>query len=263
MKNEIKVALLTAGLKPENFERAATRVVRDSTELFNFSEIFVLGVDNLKSYCPQTFQKYGDFLNPNVRGFGYWAWKSEFVFRVLSGELGHFDQVVWIDSGCEINANHVSKFIFQKRISMTKQSGSWFHALNSSDYQYTKGFVLQQFPELSVNQINAPQIQANYFHLSKDSSLELTREWYEVTSRSIQNVDLNQDLMENIGFMEHRSDQSILSLVAKKHGAVFKRLNLPSGNTSKSAARAAFEPIWISRNREGESIIPSIISWIP
>lgn len=260
---KLKVALLTAGLAPENFERAAKRVIDASAKLYEFEEVLVLGVDSLERYCPVTAQRYREFLRPEIRGFGHWIWKPEFIYRTLSGEFGRFDQVIWVDSGCEINVNGISKAIFARRIVEADEKGFWLHALSSSDYQYSKRSVISQFPELSEEQLKSPQIQANYMHLSTHSALPLAEEWFTFATTKISNVNLEVMDNENPTFIEHRSDQSILSLSAKKRGLQYNQLNLPNGRSLRSAIRGISEPIWISRNRDGKSLIPRIIRLIP
>lgn len=258
-----KIVLLTAGLAPDNFVRAAKRISIEVRQLYKFSDIHVLGESNLAKYCPTTAKLYGEFLNPEIRGYGYWIWKPEFIYRVLAGEFGSVDQVVWVDSGCEVNANFVSKKVFARRVGATEDSGFWLHALQSTDYEYSKHDVISQFPEVSKLQLRSPQIQANYMHFSRNQGLPIVEEWFSRTTEKISNVNFETLNSENEEFVEHRSDQSILSLTAKSHGITFNRLNLPNGGSRKAMIRGIFEPIWISRNREGKSRIPRAIHWIP
>ncbi len=260
---KLKIALLTAGLGAEKFERAAKRVIDASTRLYECDELLVLRVNNLERYCPVTAQRYREFLKPEIRGFGYWIWKPEFIYRTLSGEFGRFDQVIWVDSGCEINVNRISKAIFARRIVKTDEKGFWFHALSTSDYQYSKRSVISQFPELSEEQLKSPQIQANYMHLSTHSALPLAEEWFTCATTKISNTNLEFMDNENPTFIEHRSDQSILSLSAKKLRLQYNDINLPDGRSLRSVFRGISEPIWISRNRDGKSLIPKLIRLIP
>jgi len=263
IRSKGRIALLTAGLKPENFERASERVLKNSLTLYDFDARLNLRVEALEAYCPKTFQKYKTFLNPTVKGFGFWAWKPEFIYRVAIGQFGQFDQVVWIDSGCEINANIISKQIFAKRIEITENTGYWLHALNSSDKQYSKKNVISQFPKLRESQLRSPQIQANYLHLSTQKALPMIEEWFTKSIENISNIDLNSDLNQDESFIEHRSDQSLLSLIMKNNNVSYSRINLPNGRSVKSSFRGIFQPVWISRNRDGKSIIPKLISRIP
>jgi len=260
---KIKVALLSAGLAPQNFEMALKRILDSSTKIYSFSNVFALDTSNITKYCPKVSFLYGEYLNARVPGFGYWLWKPEFIYTIARGDFGEFDQIVWVDSGCEINANLVSRIKFKSRILEAQEVGIWVHALKNSEHEYSKNSVISQFPELGNSALEAPQIQANYMHFSTRKAFPLIREWFDKSLGSVSNFDLSSIQIEDPKFIEHKSDQSVLSLIVKKYGYKHSRLNLPNGRTWKSALRGISEPVWISRNRRGESLIPSWIRRLP
>ena len=261
--SKIRVALLSAGLKPSNFELASQRISFDAGSLYGFADILVLNSQNLSEYCPKVFQIYKDLLNEEVKGYGYWLWKPEFILGAMQGRFGKFDQVVWIDSGCEINSNLISRWRFRDRIARTQIQGYWLHALRSSENEYSKSKVKKLFPELSLDAMQSPQIQANYMHFSSQAALQLVQEWHDLSIASISNFNFEISESEHKNFVEHRNDQSVLSLLAKKHGFEQSRLDLPTGRSRRSVVRALTEPVWISRNRNGASVVPTWVRQIP
>ena len=258
-----KVILLTAGLAPKNFRRAANRLKSDANELFEFEAIHVLQAENLEKNCPTVFKTYRTYLNEKTKGYGFWCWKPEFIYRTLKGDFGECNQVVWIDSGCEINSNLITRSIFRARIKSAQENGTWMHAIKSSDFQYSKRSLISQFPSLDIHKLRNPQIQANYLHLSGEVGLSIARKWLELTVSDINNIDLSSSKEESGEFVEHRSDQSILSLVTKSLNRKHNRMNLPNGSTLKSQIRGILEPVWISRNRDGETVVPNFLKKIP
>ena len=61
-----------------------------------------------------------------------------------------------------------------------------------------------------------------------------------------------------------KCEQSLLSLAIKSQRRVRAMKVPPAGNRGfKSQLRGVFEPVWLSRNRKGESIIPKWIQHIP
>lgn len=261
--SKIRVVLLSAGLKPSNFELASRRISLDAGSLYEFAEIIVLNSQNISEYCPKVFEAYQDLLNERVKGYGYWLWKPEFILGAMKGRFGNFDQVVWVDSGCEINSNYLSRSRFRRRIVRTQSQGYWLHALKSSDNEYSKSKVKNLFPELSLNAMHSPQIQANYLHFSSQAALQLVQEWHDLSIASISNFNFEISENEHINFVEHRNDQSVLSLLAKKYNFEHSRLDLPTGKTRRSVVRGVTEPVWISRNRSGASIVPTWVRRIP
>lgn len=261
--SKLRVALLSAGLSPKSFGLALHRIRSSSKFLYNFDEILTLDSGNIAEYCPKIFEVYRSFLNESVPGYGYWLWKPEFIFKALKGDFGKFDQVVWVDSGCEINPNYFSRLRFKHRIRQAQETGCWFHALENSENEFTKLDVKKLFPELDSKLMEAPQIQANYMHLSSTKSYSLIEAWYEMSISSISNFNFEISKHEHPKFIGHRSDQSTLSLNSKKFGFTPNRINLPSGGSRQSKLRALSEPVWISRNRTGESVIPAWIKRLP
>jgi hypothetical protein len=61
-----------------------------------------------------------------------------------------------------------------------------------------------------------------------------------------------------------KCEQSILSLAIKSQNRVSVMSVPPAGNRGlKSQLRGIFNPVWVSRNRTGESIIPNWIRHVP
>lgn len=259
-----KVALLTAGLTAGDISKAAERITGSAKSLFKFDHVIRLDSNNLKSLCPDVNRRYSRFLNDRVKGYGYWAWKPELIYRTLRGDYGKVDQIVWVDAGCEINSNGLSRTIFRRRIHTAHQTGHWFHCLKNTDSEYSKGYLIAQFPGLRKESLEKPQFQANYLHLQGKLGLEIAEEWFKRTLVGIMNLDdeLSGE-SESAKFIGHKSDQSILSLVCKARGIETGRINLPSGYTFSSKIKGLVEPIWIARNRTGVSMIPSILKELP
>lgn len=259
----MKTILLTAGLGERNYSEAAYRLSSQATSLFEFNDILVLNNENFRSICPISYEMYRQYRLEDTPGFGYWCWKPELIHAAINGKFGNFDQVIWMDSGCEVNSNVISRKIFENRIYHTQHCGFWLHALKSSDLMYTKALVISQFPELNREQIESFQFQANYMHFSSERAATSVEEWFTVAKDNIENLTLRTADNESSYFIEHRSDQSILSMVLKRRNVYYNRIDLPSGRSTRSAIRGIFEPVWISRNRGGKSIVPKFIDSIP
>jgi hypothetical protein len=69
-------------------------------------------------------------------------------------------------------------------------------------------------------ELNTPQLFATTFILRKcDHSVNIVKKWYE-TSCIYHNIDDTPSFLPNdSGFVDHRHDQSIFSLLRKKYGA--------------------------------------------
>lgn len=253
--NKTRTALLTAGLGQENFRASAERLIRQASELYRFDLVLNLGTSQVLDLCPTTAQIYEKFLNSKFPGFGFWAWKPEIVYEVASGKFGPIEQIVWVDSGCEIFSNDITRTVFRNRVISASRGYGWFHTLDTNDIEYSKRVVIEKFPNLKKESLGKPQIQANYFHLNVLKSMELIEKWYTYSRHvNLMNLDVRKD--EDVSFIEHRSDQSLLSLLTKDMSIYANAKNLPSGRTNFSKIRGMVHPIWIARNRTGNSILP-------
>jgi len=257
MKSRNTWFLLTAGLKPTNFEDAAKRVVMDSKNLFAFEKIINLGVDNFEELCPLTFRKYGKYLNSQTRGFGFYSWKAEFVHNALSGRFGKCDGIVWIEGGCEVYSSYWTRKKFNSQIMQVEDSGYGVYTLQTPERNYTKNDLINKF---SIEYIERPigQFQATHFFLYGNIGRLIASEWSDRCLEDISNLDLLPSKNGEIeGFVEHRSDQSVLSLTIKKLGLMANLHTPPTGNRGlKSIMIAVLYPVWVTRNRTGKSIIP-------
>lgn len=247
--------ILTAGFGAQNFREAALRVKHEAIDLGISTRIISVFDEDLSQVCPLTYAKYRTFLNSSHHGFGYFAWKSEIVFTALNGFWGACDGVIWIDGGCEINSNAISKLNLKKYITFAQKNGAAAFTLNNTDEEYSKGKLLS-LPEFKDVDSKTPQFQATWFLLYGDKGRDVSKTWLDISLRDITFLDFsNEGIMESEKFIEHRFDQSILSMVLKSYGISSLPKYVPvSGHSVKSQFRGITHPIWTSRNRFGKSI---------
>ena len=248
--------LLTAGFGSSDMESAALRVKKQGEDLGIFEAVVAVTNVDLAVSCPQMYSKYSDYLNSSHKGFGYFSWKIELVHRALAGAFGEFDGVVWVDAGCEINNTLISKWRLRKWLRKTKKKGTFLFSLDTPERDFTKKLAFSEFPDLSVED-SSPQIQATWFILSGDLGRRITSRWLEVSLKGIEFLDLTSSPGgEREGFVEHRFDQSLLSLTAKSQGVRTVRYVPKSARTGAlSALRGEIHPIWTTRNRSGDSVL--------
>lgn len=245
--------ILTAGLGNPEIVAAAIRIkhsVSNKNELF---ECFVVKNEDLMALAPFSASNFSHVLSEHVKGFGFYCWKSELVHAALSGKLGEYTGVIWVDAGCEITLNVFSLNRLKKFMKIAEKEGVFSYTLNYPESAYTKKELMLQFPSVGESD---PQFQATWFLLSGQRGLDLAREWQQVVSKGLNQVDLTLTLPQDPIFIEHRFDQSVLSVVFKSNGVKTTNYQPPSGRgfLSRSGLRGISHPIWSSRNRSGKSI---------
>ena len=250
--------LLTAGLGSKDFEESAQRVARQASGFGIFAKIVALDTLGTVEVCSRVSRVYPDQFRAGERGFGFMAWKSELVLSALEGQFGKFDGVLWVDGGCEINVNYWSRLLLKKQLGFAEKYGVAAFTLDTPEIYFTKADLLDRFGFIGSPESLTPQFQTTWFALSGVTGFQIAQEWLTITLEDYSYSDVGlSKLPEAAEFVENRYDQSIFSVVCKKNG-IRPMSYKPAAGTSgfKSEFRAAFHPIWTSRNRKGKSVIP-------
>ena len=217
------------------------------------SEFVCLTSENLRELCPKTFTVYKNILVENIRGFGYFAWKPEMIYQAIQGKFGLYDEVVWIDAGCEVNSLAGARRVFKNRSEYVMENGIWTHALASPEACYTKKEVLSKYLSLDPNP--KIQFQANYMHFGVIKPTLVVNNWLDMAMEGVKNLDFELKVKQDKEFIEHRNDQSLFSISCKLNSITPNKLDISTGR-GISVLRSLNQPIWISRNRTGTTIKP-------
>lgn len=150
------------------------------------------------------------------KGNGYWLWKVYFCIKVLD-ELSDGDYMVYADAGGYYYTNSVREvvnYMGEKKLWLVYYDQPWI------EKHYTKrdAFVLMDCDD--VNYTESTQCHSGLFVMKKCREAEaFLNEWLKFAKDDRILTDLpNKCGKENYeGFLEHRHDQSIFSLLCKKH----------------------------------------------
>ena len=177
--------------------------------------------DEVLSFGPGDID--GDFYRRNQsiltapRGNGYWLWKPHFIYKTLS-LINDGDFLMYADSGCYFVASvdplvdlvsRSPKGLVLFTLNAVHTNGKWtkrdcFHFLGLDD----------QFR-------HEPQILASFVCMLKsDFTMAFVENWLEfATTPGIITDEPNLCAKPNYPeFVDHRHDQSILSLLGRHHG---------------------------------------------
>lgn len=186
------------------------------------------------------------------RGFGYWMWKSYMVRRVLK-EMNDNDILVYSDSGCTINAN--AKKRFEDYISHVKQVQSGilvFAQMKLLESAYTKADLFAYAGCMNEPSITStPQFLGGIFLIRKcQQSVEFVEKWYDLSHNHFSLITDEPSKINNFpDFIEHRHDQSALSVLVKpyKPYIIDDRETYTTGSFHEELA---LFPFWATRNRK-------------
>jgi len=247
--------IVTAGLGSSDYLSAANRI-KIQAERGGFKNIFLATNENIQESCPRIEARYPNIFNAKNPGFGFWTYKPELLLNEFSKRPHMKSGVIWIDSGCELNLNFMSKIRLSLYMLVARLQGAVVFTLNIPEISFTKRKLFALFPH--IDPINSgKQIQATWFLLYGEKGRTIASKWLEIILIDKSCFDNTFDINEEHSlFLGSRHDQSIFSLVCKDVGVIPVPLPPPSGvGGLKSRSRAYFHPIWVSRNRTGKSII--------
>jgi hypothetical protein len=240
----MKTNFITFG-SHESYVDAVSRLVRQANNLNIFTEIKGYTLQTLQS-DKHFFDKHGEFIINNKRGFGYWIWKPYLINKQIEN-MEDGDVLFYCDVGCELGIENKDKFL--ECIDLVKKEKLMYtRALNCLEITWCKKDLLDKLEMDDEKYLNTDQLQATTILLCVcPETRRLIKDWYEI-SCNYHNIDDSPSISKNYdSFIEHRHDQSVFSLLVKKY-------NLISENTLLE------DVIYIFRNKGGISRIKEWIS---
>lgn len=173
--------------------------------------------DNVIGFSPKDID--ADFYNKHQnilskkRGAGYWLWKPYFICRVLS-QLSDGDYLFYSDSGiCFLKS--IKSLI--KELDIYNQDIMGFE-LPLIEEQWTKKELFINMNCDHEKYTKSNQLHASFILIKKtEKSIPFFQEFLNLTSQEKNVCDILDQNIQSGLFIDHRHDQSIFSLLYKKH----------------------------------------------
>lgn len=175
-------------------------------------------------------------LNPNFkqvfeskRGGGYWIWKPYIILKHLQS-LNENDILIYADAGCTIPNNQKTVNTLNNYIKFLHESENGIIAVHNPhiECKWTKGDVFKHFnchfQDLENDDIdniyNTNQFTANRIFIKKNANtMKIFELWWKTAKENPLLFDDTKSVTKNKrGFKENRHDQSVFSIICKKHG---------------------------------------------
>jgi hypothetical protein len=191
------------------------RIMRQAKNSCFFKELKNLSINNLDS---DFYQKHINFINKNKRGFGYWIWKPQIILQNIL-QLDEGDILVYCDSGFTIQ-NNSKRVIEYYNMLINSKSGILSFNINFIEKEWNKSDLIKILDPNKIH-IDDNQICSGVFMIKKcQNSMNMILEWSRL-SQIYHCLDDSPSFIPNeVGFQEHRHDQSIFSLLCKNYNAI-------------------------------------------
>lgn len=186
------------------------------SQIKKFSNISSFTLATEASLSAPFRRQFASRLVARSRGFGYWCWKPE-VIRAGLERLNEGEILVYADAGCHFNAQAESQL--GRWIDSLLEGGNSILAwsLEHPEYMYTKDSLRDHLGiKKDSNQWISNQISASVLILRKtESTSALVEQWGDVFKTDFELIDDSPSSGNHRDFIEHRHDQSLLSLLLK------------------------------------------------
>ena len=229
---------------------------RQAQESERFSLVSVNTDRSLEREHSDFFNRHCNLLKSDVRGYGYWIWKPYLINYALRSWGRHVDYVLYVDSGCEINAIPES----QKRWidylnTMNCDTGRLVMQMNHhAEHVWSKNDTLTALGLDWESRISGQILSGVAAFRVDEANVQITQEWLDLCI--LDNHHLLDDTASRIPnhseFREHRHDQAIFSGLIKLHGSAILPDETYWAPNWEFAGREF--PIWAARNRTRVSV---------
>lgn len=228
------------------FKASRERLLEQAEDFDLFDTIHFYNEYDLSESFREDFQEQ---LHAGVRGFGYWVWKPRIIMDTLN-TIDNGDVLLYVDMGCHLNSRGKEKLLTYWEEVKQNESGFLVSQLESirKECFWTKGDLLDYFQVREQEDMYSPQYQAGAIFIRKEpKTVALIQSWLDMYYQDFHLMDNTPSLSPNEeGFVEHRHDQSVLSLLLKRHGTSvipLEEVDRPNWNLY-----ARFYPVWIKRD---------------
>lgn len=230
----------------KKFNNSKKRLGIESINSGWFDTINIYGPENLSEEFKHEFN---DILE-KPRGGGYWIWKFDIIKQELT-KLANNDILIYMDAGCRINTN--GKTRFNEYIEMLNNSNETIISFQTAhiEKKYTTKELFHHFNmNVNDNNANSGNIMATVLIMKNtEKMMKIIDECIDVLRTDhLLITDHYNKIEQSSEFKDNRHDQSILSLVRKKHGSILltdETWFKPFGN--KESLKY---PFWATRERK-------------
>lgn len=192
---------------------------------------------------------FQEYLSADVRGFGYWVWKPFIILDTLAG-MDDGDVLLYVDMGCHLNSRGKERLLAYWKEVKLNESGFLVSQLEPERKEcfWTKGDLLDYFRIRGKEEMYSPQYQSGIIFIRKEpKTVALIKAWLDMYYYDIRLLDDTPSKSENeSGFVQHRHDQSVFSLLLKRHGTSI--IPLEEVDRTNWNLHSRFYPILIKRD---------------
>jgi len=205
---------ITFGGGSDDYIKAGQRLKSqaDGLKLFDQSILYTdVDLKNDKLF----WDRHGQFVELNKRGYGYWLWKP-YIIKKQMDQMKDGDILLYLDSGCEIDIRYRDTMI--RHFETVRRDLIIGLSTIFKEKQWTKMDLMVAMDAMDSKYMDTLQRQGGIIMLYVcDRTRQLVDQWYGLAG-DYHLIDDSSSIQKNDPiFIEHRHDQSIFSILTKKY----------------------------------------------
>ena len=197
----------------DTFEQSLQRIEREAAASGFFD---VVQIKRPRDLGRTFWRKHGAFVRRSRRGYGYWIWKPWLILeQLLRCQPG--DVIVYADAGCTINPAGRERLAEYRALARDSPTGTMCFQLGFLEKAYTKGDAFDALDAWHLKD-TGQLISGIVIFTCEEGSIQLARDWLGLAESYTLVSDEPGRVPNDASFVEHRHDQSLLSLLVKQRG---------------------------------------------
>ena len=236
-----------------DWQVAASRLRSELQTTGLFDQVLSFNFDEAKSFS-KSIAENSAYFKLNSKGFGYWLWKPILMSSLIARFPHH--GIAYFDAGCELNVNALSTWRFRRYLRIAEKRGMLVFKLKHFEDVWTKADLIHLISPVEIK-FPTNQASASVIFCANENGKKLVADWERIAQMDNYHFldDTNSILQNSKNFIEHRHDQSILSLLTKSYNLKLKRDETHGPRFLPNLVT----PIWAIRNNSGVKKLPKVI----
>jgi hypothetical protein len=228
----------------DGYRRAKDRIKQEAASCLWFDKIEIFSPETLS----RSFRHQFSSILSQKRGGGFWIWKLDILQQAfLAGNDG--DIIVYCDAGCHINESGANRFKEYLDILQDSEHGMLSFQMSYIEQTYTteECFKALGIPSDSCIRTTGQIVGGILVAKRCDHTALILSEFHKLLTINPLIITDFYNRTQDSHFIDHRHDQSILSVLRKKHGSVILEDETQFANFG--CPKSLNSPFWATRIR--------------
>jgi len=207
-----KKYFVTFGSKNFKLQRKHLANLVKNSEFYD--EVVEMGPEDLS---PDFKRKFSEIFKIN-RGYGFWIWKADVLNQLLS-KIKFGDTITYSSAGSSFNPLGIDRLKYYFELLESSKSGNLrFQLTDHKEFEWTSKQIFDYFSVDTNSSIaRTNQLASHTLFMKKNEvSLNIVNGFLDIINHDPKLITFEYDNVNRVdGFIENRSDQSILSILSK------------------------------------------------